>query len=579
MPRPRADRRVPEHRAHLRAACGHAGAARRGAAQTLLTLALSALACGDDAPTTPECGSFAGRPGALLPGVDEPGFDAALARHAHQYDRQYHALNALSMGLNTELFIPTESMGMRELITTFLRDGEGFDLLASTGTTAASIGRWSKAAGAYAGAGIAADAFRYGTLRDSGQACADVDTARAQLVRGLEGLHRAVQITGAHGVIARSLAHTALPYAGTGEVTPLADSEGRPLPLEKDNGTWRADLSGQHPDWIWEDSASRDMLIGWALGQGAAWEVMADDDTVPAELKARLAADALAIGQELRKVRASGFDLEVIDADGRITFHGYLHERAFERGFYLEEPENGFNASLALGTVAVCALVSGDTGLRSYLIDELVRARRLPEVAATSMLFNDLGDASNFSGYNMAFTGVFLALRYVDDARAEATLRVALEKALYAVPDRVRQPSEMKQSFFDFVYAAGLAGRTRLLSPADAPFDAGAVARGSETLREFPAPPYWDTGRTNCDAAEIAAARCTLEDGTVVELLGDVGRGEKLVAATPIPMRVRPPSNYWWRSNPYAPNGDGEGAALLSGVDFRLAYWMGRWIK
>lgn len=554
------------------------GALALAAVATLGTLGTLA-ACGEDeAPTTPACGSLVGRTGALIAGPTEPGFDAVLARHAHQYDRQYHALNALSMGLNTELFIPRTATRTRTLVETWLRDGEGFDLLADTGTSAASIGRWSKAAGAYAGAGIAADAFRYGTLRDAGEACADVDTARAQLVRGLEGLHRAVEITGAHGVIARALVRTSLPYAGTGEITPLADAQGRPLPLEKNNGTWRADLSGAHPEWVWEDSTSRDMLIGWALGLGAAWEVMADDDTFAAALKATLRADALAIGQELRKVRESGFDLEVIDADGRITFHGYLHEKAFERGFYLEEPENGFNASLALGTVAVCAMVSGDAGLRSYLIDELVRQRRLPTVAATSMLFNALGEASNFSGYNMAFTGVFLALRYVDDAAAEETLRRALRDQLYAVPGTPRQPEEMKQSFFDMVYVSGMSGRTRLLSPETA-YDGAAIERGLETLREFPAPPYWDHGRTNCDAAEIASQRCTLDDGTQVVLLGDVGRGGDLVADQPIPMRVRPPSNYWWRSNPYEPNGEGSGTTLLSGVDFRLAYWMGRWIR
>ncbi len=546
----------------------------------VLALPLAIAGCGgeDEAPGTPACGSLVGRTGALLAGPTEPAFDAVLARHAHLYDRQYHALSALSMGLNTELFIPRTATRTRALIEGWLRDSEGFDLLAETGTTAESIGRWSKAAGAYAGAGIAADAFRYGTLRDAGQACADVETARAQLVRGLIGMRRAVEITGAHGVIARALVRTSLPYTGTGPVTPLFDEQGRALPLEKNNGTWRADFSGKHPDWLWEDSTSRDMLIGWALGMGAAWEVIAEDDNIDAGIKAQMAADALAIGQELRKVRESGFDLEVIDADGRITFHGYLHERAFERGFYLEEPENGFNASLALGTLAVCAMVSGDAGLRSYLIDELVRKRRLPTVAATSMLFNELGEASNFSGYNMAFTGVFLALRYVDDAAAEETLRRALRDQLYAVPETPRQPAEMKQSFFDMVFASGMAGRTRLLSP-ETDYDAGAIARGAETLREFPAPPYWDTGRNNCDAAEIASQQCTLDDGTQVVLLGDVGRGGDLVADRPIPMRVRPPSNYWWRSNPYQPNGDGDGNVLLSGVDFRLAYWMGRWIR
>ena len=45
-------------------------------------------------------------------------------------------------------------------------------------------------------------------------------------------------------------------------------------------------------------------------------------------------------------------------------------------------------------------------------------------------------------------------------------------------------------------------------------------------------------------------------------------------------MAIRPPSNYFWRSNPYEVNsGGGGGSLLLPGVDFRLAYWMGRWAE
>ena len=67
--------------------------------------------------------------------------------------------------------------------------------------------------------------------------------------------------------------------------------------------------------------------------------------------------------------------------------------------------------------------------------------------------------------------------------------------------------------------------------------------------------------------------------GTVLELLGFVGRGDELVAAQPLPMRTRPPSNYHWRSNPYAVDSPADGSELLSGADFRLAYWMARFMR
>ena len=65
-------------------------------------------------------------------------------------------------------------------------------------------------------------------------------------------------------------------------------------------------------------------------------------------------------------------------------------------------------------------------------------------------------------------------------------------------------------------------------------------------------------------------------DGTSLPLLAKLGRGDVLVAAIPVPMRIRPPSNYVWRSDPYRVNGTGDPLSLYSAVDFRLAYWTAR---
>lgn len=62
-------------------------------------------------------------------------------------------------------------------------------------------------------------------------------------------------------------------------------------------------------------------------------------------------------------------------------------------------------------------------------------------------------------------------------------------------------------------------------------------------------------------------------------LTGVGGRFDELLSATPLPMSIRPPSNYWWRSNPYVVNGEADGTSLNSGVDFRVAYWMGRFVR
>ena len=158
-------------------------------------------------------------------------------------------------------------------------------------------------------------------------------------------------------------------------------------------------------------------------------------------------------------------------------------------------------------------------------------------------------------------------------------LKLALSDALYATPGKKRQPLEQQQSFFDFVYAAGLADARAGRPAASAP-DEGALGRGLQTLREFPVPPFWELGRENCDADEIASQVCFAEDGTRLDLLGYVGRGDKLVSVQPVPMRVRPPSNFYWRSNPYEVNGDpASGERLLPAVDFRAAYRLGRWVQ
>jgi hypothetical protein len=547
----------------------------------VLAAALAALlgGCGDNLRPN-DCGSEHGFCG-LVPGPGEAGHDGALALLAQRYDRGFHVFHTYATGLNADLTVAVDDAEGRAAIEGFLRDDSGWDFAAATGLPVERvITGWGASVGAYSGPGLAADAFRYGLLRDTGADRTEVDRARGHLQQGLEGLHVAVAITGTPGVIARSIARTDLPGDGPAFVAsavPLFDAEGNPLPAEKNNGTNRLDNSGAYPNYAWVDSCSRDMLIGWAMGFAGAWEVIRDDHTFPAPAKARLRQDALAICQQLTIVRASGYDLEIPDADGRTTFHGYLNENNFDRA-YMPGIRDGFYAIMALGTVAALNYVAEDEELERWLVEDLIRARGLAAIARDNMLQVDLGVGANFSNYNMAFTGAWLALRYLHDEAARSDLKLALAAALYAVPGHERQPLEEKQSFFDFVYAAGMADARAGRAAATLP-DEGAIGRGLETLAEFPVPPYWDLTRTNCDDAEIASGLCLGVDGTPLDLLGYAGRGDTLVAKQPVPMRIRPPSNFFWRSNPYEPNGGGDGSRMIPAVDFRAAYWLGRWVQ
>ena len=115
--------------------------------------------------------------------------------------------------------------------------------------------------------------------------------------------------------------------------------------------------------------------------------------------------------------------------------------------------------------------------------------------------------------------------------------------------------------------------------------DEAAVERGVESLRAYHDAPYWDVAVDLCPDADCdcenkdvdpAHAACTAPDGTVFHLEGCKGWNCNLVTAEPIPQRLRPPSSYQWRSNPYTTRAGGDGSRLLPMVDWRTAYWIGR---
>jgi len=526
----------------------------------------------------PACGSGSYAWSSLIPGPGEVDHDAALALEARRHDRQFHAFNAHGTDVNADVAVPLEMAEERVLIEQFVGETDGWDFEAWSGRAVTEVVEsWQKVAGLYAGAGIAADALRYGTLRDQGADCDEIEVARQHVLAGMDALHLATAITGAEGSIARGFMRMDLP--GTlPETVPLFDGSGSPLPEEKNNGTWREDNSGGlYPEYIWEDSCSRDMYIGWALAIATVWEVVQLDPRIPQARKDTLQADAAALARGLMIVRESGFDLEIWDPDGRRTYHGILHEEAFDR-IYLPPSKNGQHAVMALGIVAGLAFVAGQEDIDAYLWNDLVRERQLHVHARDMLGIVDAGVRSNYSNYNMAFIGVWLAHRYLCDPEVRAVLQDAAGEGLYDRPGRERQPADVAQTFFDLVYVATRAGAT-VWAPMGDDVDAAAVGRGMGTLRAFAPAPYWEEGRMNCDEDEIAALSCTFIDGTVIELLGYEGRNDALVAAEPVPISIRPHSNYHWRSNPYSVNSDADGTRLLPAVDFRLAYWMGRWVR
>ncbi len=517
----------------------------------------------------------------LLPGPGQEGYNEVLEQLAHQYDRQFYAFNAFPSAANQDLSVDPTEEANREAIRAFLQDGDGWDFAAESGLKQVDVvTSWHKVAGLYGGVGMAADAYRYGVLRDQDYDSVAVDRAREFLLQVLDSLHLATAITGVPGVIARGFIRTDVPGDGQHEtLVPLFDEDGNPLPEVKNNGAWRADNSGGlYPEYIWEDSCSRDQYIGWVAAAGAAWEVIKNDETIPQSYKDRLQADAKELGHALMVVRESGYDLELPDADGRTTLHGYMNEQCLDSNVYVPGLRNGFHAAMALGAVATWAFVSEDPELKSFLYDDLITTRQLDMMPAEDMGPVNTGVGTNFSNFNMAFQGFWLALRYVDSPASVARLKQGLKHKLYDNGGK-RQPREQKQSLFDYVYAAGMAGSSAFGNMDRDLIDATALTNGTQTLSEFPQPPFWEFGVENCTPEELEAKKCEALNGMELDVIGEDGWKGTLVCEQVIPMAIRPPSNYYWRSDPYKPNGGGNGSRLIPGVDFRYAYWLGRWAR
>jgi len=179
-----------------------------------------------------------------------------------------------------------------------------------------------------------------------------------------------------------------------------------------------------------------------------------------------------------------------------------------------------------------------------------------------------IGTATNYSNLNMVNTALYSLLRYETDDGVFFELQDILEHKYYN-PGKPRQPKGLKQSLFDFTYAAFKKGGT----------DSTATADGIETLTEFDDPPYFNPLVINCDEEELKNKKCVAIDGkTEIEIMNGLSHGNDPVSKVVLPKKLRSPSNYEWRSDPHEVNGGG-GSRLNPGGDFLGAYWIGRTMK
>ena len=525
------------------------------------------FACQDPNPAV-----SAAEPGPpIFPGPSDTQFDAALAEKALAYDRQFLAINAAPFGLSLDAY-PSGTTW----IDVWVSAGSGFtrdDFESQTEQDLyALVYQYDEMGdlGMFGGVAAIAEAWRYGLLRDDPGAIEDdIEDARARLTSLLRSLHAMQAVTGRAGSLVRGLGVPGQPGLAEVDLVPFLDEDGNVQPAEK-SAVWRTDQSGEFPDFIWMDDTSKDQWIGYCMALGAAWEVAHDDpDIDPAWVEA-LEADARDMTHALQVPSSeTGLDLTLIDGDGRPTSWHDLNASELE-GTAFDEPFNPFNAWMALAGLRVLATVGGDDSF----YQEVANERGYAELAESVGMVTYFSKLTNYSNVNMAWVSAFNLIHFeTDDALLERYAR-GLESLWGEGTDAA--PATFGGAWHAVLYAA--------LTEAEDTVVETALA----DLAGWPTPPYWNHEIINCDEAEVAAGVCIAIDGvTEIELYGkwEDGtfvpgdtRGGSLSAASLVPMAVRPPSNFEWRSDPYRVN-EGGGDRLNPGGDFRAAYWSGRWLR
>ncbi|HWB76384.1 MAG TPA: hypothetical protein VG755_15545 [Nannocystaceae bacterium] len=512
----------------------------------------------------------------LVPGPGQMGHDAELAAKIDRYDRQLHGITTVPLGWGLEAFIgdPTNRMLVDEFVVSDFDDFEEFSGLHPY----AIVDAYEEFGdlGMFGGVQAAGDALRYAALRDEGADAALVDAARDDLLAAMDGLHIYHQITGVPGVIARGVRRITplpgeppLPGGAPPATTPLFDEMGNPLPVVKD-GVWRDDNSGELPDFMWHDDTSKDQEIGYVLALGAVYETVAGDPTIPQEKIDLLVEDARALATSLMTPRMIGdgmVDLVLMDADGRPTAFHDLAAEELTPGDVHQYPVNPFNAVMALGTMRTLYQITGDEEIGRYYYEELIDERGYLDLAGQSLGLIYFGNGTNYSNVNMAFCAIYPLLRYEPELELAMQVRSVLEAQLYG-EDGDHSARGLKQTFFDFVIAGfGVEGTSGIGS--------NALVDGLVTLVGHPDAPYWDDLVENCDAAELDAGECIAIDGSPITIASSPGWGGGPVADDPLPIAIRPPSNFAWRSDPHDVNGGGS-TLLNPGGEIWFAYWLGR---
>jgi hypothetical protein len=432
-------------------------------------------------------------------------------------------------------------------------------------------------------------------LKAEGAPEAALAAARRDVVRALDTVHVVHVITGIPQGMARGVwryrtedpADPPVP-GDVPTLVPLFDPQGKPLPPDpKTNGTDRADNSGgvlPADTWYWQDSCSKDQLVGWVAAMATLYDAALADPAIDQALVEAIRKDACEVSAGFREHHdfvamdgnTYGYDLVIMDPDGRPTKHHDLNPAIIDGQIYLppDEPQtNVFNLVMALGIMKGLYHVCGDEASEAFLYDEMMKRRGYLDAVpdgpgADGVDYVYMGVKTNFSNVNMIAIALFLNLWFEADDAVAARVRAYMQHGWW---DRkgVRQAARRaKQPYFHAFW----------LATTDAGTDATIAAEAASLLKAFRLDPYVSAERINCDEAELAKRECVAVDGkTVIKVSKDRNRGDWPIAEEPLDPSIRPPSNFDARTDPFEVNGGG-GRGLNPGGDLHAAYWLLRWL-
>jgi hypothetical protein len=292
------------------------------------------------------------------------------------------------------------------------------------------------------------------------------------------------------------------------------------------------DGTGAFAGHRWRGNVSRDQYSGLIFGFATAWDV-SPDPTVRAQCAEHLAAMA-------DHFIASNH--RIMDVDGQPTTHGDVTQSVL--GVRVTNPVHALIVLSALKAAAV-----SNPNEPKYA-QAYAQATRRYSNAVPNMLILDFGARTKWYNFNLAFQPLYTLLRFETDPGLRARYEDALHRRVWG---SVR---DTFNSLFTFIHAARAPGRY-------GGADWISVHEAIWSLQLFDGPPHRHRA--------VDGSRFVRKDRIAQALFGvDQARD-------PVPIHLRPRSDFMWQRSPYAYRSPEDLRIEYPGVDYLVAYWMGRY--